>query len=315
MSLLTRPAELLSLPGFAGVAARFRESAGVGNRSTCFEVAIATGFSAACGRFSEPLPTMTHDKTLERRTFLTSTVATVATVVSGVAGCGDDGTSPADTTPSDGGTTASTESGATLDAAVDTSGASSRFDAGKTHAATNTEDSGASSTSESALSDSDTSVTSQSSSTQSTAETALSDSDASVTNQSSSSSVTSETAATTSSDTADSTTGSSPDSETISSTDTSDVSASSSGDDAGAVTVCATDTSNGDHSHPLVIPLSDITNYYYTQYVLEDGGTGHTHTVFVTPYDCADLQGGTEVILSSSEEYGHSHPCAITCPT
>jgi len=78
--------------------------------------------------------------------------------------------------------------------------------------------------------------------------------------------------------------------------------------------VCMTETTNGSHSHPLNVPASDVQRGYQdAPYPLEDGGTGHTHTVEVTAYDFLYLQGGTPVTKMSTNDAGHMHPCVITC--
>lgn len=88
------------------------------------------------------------------------------------------------------------------------------------------------------------------------------------------------------------------------------------GDDAGAGVLCSTDTDNGNHCHPLSIPNGNASGgFTEATYVLEDGGTGHTHTVSISAYDVHDLEAGFTVMLLSTEDAGHSHQCRITCPT
>ena len=51
---------------------------------------------------------------------------------------------------------------------------------------------------------------------------------------------------------------------------------------AAAAYACAT-SMTGNHMHPLTIPSSDIERGYYdAPYVLQDGGTGHTHELALT---------------------------------
>jgi hypothetical protein len=77
---------------------------------------------------------------------------------------------------------------------------------------------------------------------------------------------------------------------------------------------CTTDTNNGMHSHPLTIPGSDIARTMQdAPYILEDGGTGHTHTLELSPYEWLFLRGGTAVTTVSSEDAGHSHEVVINC--
>ena len=82
----------------------------------------------------------------------------------------------------------------------------------------------------------------------------------------------------------------------------------------GGTYVCTTNTDNGDHSHPLTVPGSDVERGYQdAPYTLEDGGTGHTHTLTLSAYDFLYLQSGTMVSAESSTDLGHSHPCVIGC--
>ena len=85
------------------------------------------------------------------------------------------------------------------------------------------------------------------------------------------------------------------------------------GGDGGGTYTCVTNTDNGDHSHPLVVPGEDVLDFAEHSYILEDGGTGHTHTVALTAYDYIFLQDGSTVTAISSETEGHSHDCEITC--
>jgi uncharacterized RmlC-like cupin family protein len=78
--------------------------------------------------------------------------------------------------------------------------------------------------------------------------------------------------------------------------------------------LCATNTDNGSHCHALVIPQGDVdSGFAEATYTLEDGGTGHSHTVTVTAYDFFYLDAGIPHTIVSTEEAGHSHPCLITC--
>jgi hypothetical protein len=78
--------------------------------------------------------------------------------------------------------------------------------------------------------------------------------------------------------------------------------------------ICTTETSNGDHAHPLTIPSSDVERGYQEgPYTLQDGGTGHTHTVELTAYEFLYLSGGMMVTTESSTDAGHLHSCVITC--
>jgi hypothetical protein len=71
----------------------------------------------------------------------------------------------------------------------------------------------------------------------------------------------------------------------------------------------------GDHSHPLTVPGSDVDRGAQDgPYTLEDGGTGHTHQLFLSAYDFLYLAGGTAWTVESTETEGHTHMCTITCP-
>jgi hypothetical protein len=79
--------------------------------------------------------------------------------------------------------------------------------------------------------------------------------------------------------------------------------------------LCSTNTSNGDHCHPLVVTMDDVNAGQFV-FTLEDGGTGHTHTVNVeSPYGgYSYLQPGYPVEFVSENGPGHEHTVLITCP-
>lgn len=90
--------------------------------------------------------------------------------------------------------------------------------------------------------------------------------------------------------------------------------ASGMGGDGGGTWTCETDTDNGNHSHPLTVPGSDVEQGFQdAPYMLEDGGAGHTHTLSLSGYDFVYLQAGATRTVDSSMESGHMHPCTITC--
>jgi hypothetical protein len=80
------------------------------------------------------------------------------------------------------------------------------------------------------------------------------------------------------------------------------------------------ETNNGNHSHPLHIPGIDVERMTGTPggcfYVLEDGGTGHTHTVTLT-YELLYLKFnvGTETMTESTMTNGHTHNCVLKSAT
>ena len=64
-----------------------------------------------------------------------------------------------------------------------------------------------------------------------------------------------------------------------------------------------------------MVPQSDASaGFAEATYILEDGGTGHTHTVTVTAYDFFYLDAGIAPSLVSGEDAGHYHVCQISCP-
>jgi len=86
------------------------------------------------------------------------------------------------------------------------------------------------------------------------------------------------------------------------------------GGTSGSTMTCSADTDNGDHSHPLTIPQEDLDTYTQpSPWELEDGGTGHTHSLTLTAYDLLSLQPGVTYEVESSENSGHTHVCVITC--
>lgn len=82
----------------------------------------------------------------------------------------------------------------------------------------------------------------------------------------------------------------------------------------GGTFTCMTETSNGMHSHPLTIPGGDVDRGYQDgPYLLEDGGTGHTHMLEVSAYEFIYLRAGVTRQLDSTTDAGHHHTCVITC--
>ena len=84
------------------------------------------------------------------------------------------------------------------------------------------------------------------------------------------------------------------------------------GMDAGG-TMCS-ETMTGDHVHPLTIPGSDVDRGYQdAPYLLEDGGTGHTHTLALSAYDFAYLEAGASRAVDSSTTNDHLHTVTMVC--
>ena len=70
----------------------------------------------------------------------------------------------------------------------------------------------------------------------------------------------------------------------------------------------------GSHTHPLTIPGSDVElGYHPGPYLLEDGGTGHTHDLQFTAYEFVYLQAGATLMRDSTTTNGHLHTCTISC--
>ena len=70
----------------------------------------------------------------------------------------------------------------------------------------------------------------------------------------------------------------------------------------------------GGDSEPSGLPPGDVERGYQdAPYILEDGGTGHTHTVELDAYEFVYLQGGTAITHESSETESHTHDCVINC--
>jgi hypothetical protein len=85
------------------------------------------------------------------------------------------------------------------------------------------------------------------------------------------------------------------------------------GEGGGTLTCMSTVQMAERHTHPLNVPASDIERGYQdAPYVLEDGGTGHTHTLTLTAYDFVYLQSGS-IMPESTMDEGHVHICDISC--
>ena len=82
----------------------------------------------------------------------------------------------------------------------------------------------------------------------------------------------------------------------------------------GDMFICTADTNNGDHSHPVTIPSADIVNgSQEAPYLLEDGGTGHTHTLELSAYEWFYLYNGMQIEAPSSMDAGHIHNVIVNC--
>lgn len=68
----------------------------------------------------------------------------------------------------------------------------------------------------------------------------------------------------------------------------------------------------GTHVHPLTIPSEDVARGYQTTYMLGEA-SGHTHTLEISNYGFIYLQGGSAIMVESSNDDDHSHTVTITC--
>ncbi|WP_413942942.1 hypothetical protein [Bdellovibrio sp. HCB-162] len=66
-------------------------------------------------------------------------------------------------------------------------------------------------------------------------------------------------------------------------------------------------------NHTLVIPIRDINAGMDKIYVLEDNGSGHTHTVVMTAGDFKRLRNNEGAMEFSSFDGDHSHTVTVTC--
>jgi hypothetical protein len=83
----------------------------------------------------------------------------------------------------------------------------------------------------------------------------------------------------------------------------------------GSSTTCV-NSMTGTHMHPLTIPGADIDRGAQdAPYLLQDGGTGHTHTLELSIYDFAYLHAGATRMIDSSTTNNHLHTVTVTCTT
>lgn len=88
-----------------------------------------------------------------------------------------------------------------------------------------------------------------------------------------------------------------------------------SADSTGGTFMCmSTVEVTNNHTHPLTIPPSDVERgSQAAPYVLQNGGTGHTHMLELTAYDFVYLQAGSMIMRESSTDNNHSHQCDLLC--
>jgi len=68
------------------------------------------------------------------------------------------------------------------------------------------------------------------------------------------------------------------------------------------------------HTHPFTLPVSDVERMVQNApYPLEEGGTGHTHELVLSPYDLVFLNGGGTATAESSMTDEHTHKVDLGC--
>jgi hypothetical protein len=90
------------------------------------------------------------------------------------------------------------------------------------------------------------------------------------------------------------------------------------GSETGGTLVCSGSTDQyadaEGHTHDITIPQEDVDAGSQSEpWLLEDGGTGHAHSLTLSAYDWLYLGPGYDLYVTSTEEEGHSHKTLITC--
>lgn len=67
------------------------------------------------------------------------------------------------------------------------------------------------------------------------------------------------------------------------------------------------------HGHTLDVPASDVTAGTQQIYDITGSNMTHGHTVTITESMFEQLQGGFEVMVTSSSGGGHTHPVRVRC--
>ena len=77
---------------------------------------------------------------------------------------------------------------------------------------------------------------------------------------------------------------------------------------------CATTNAviSGNHGHMAVVPGADVAAGIAKTYDIQ-GGSGHAHTITVTPAMFTMLKAGQMVVVASSTDAQHSHNVTIAC--
>jgi hypothetical protein len=78
--------------------------------------------------------------------------------------------------------------------------------------------------------------------------------------------------------------------------------------------VCATTNAmvSANHGHAAAIPAADVMAGVEKSYDIK-GGSQHPHTITVTAAMFAMLKAGTMVVVTSSNDAGHTHNVTVTC--
>lgn len=79
------------------------------------------------------------------------------------------------------------------------------------------------------------------------------------------------------------------------------------GDDASCKAAVATN-----HGHRMAISAADKLAGVAKQYDIQ-GSSEHNHTVSLSAQQFADLNGGKVVVVTSSNDAGHTHDVTLTC--
>ena len=84
--------------------------------------------------------------------------------------------------------------------------------------------------------------------------------------------------------------------------------------DAPPTNACATTnaTISANHGHTAMIPAADVAAGIMKTYDIK-GGSAHPHTITVTAAMFAMLKAGTMVVVTSSNDAGHTHNVSVMC--
>lgn len=63
----------------------------------------------------------------------------------------------------------------------------------------------------------------------------------------------------------------------------------------------------GLHNHPVCLPQSILSSPQAVTLTLEIGGVGHTHTIFLSAVQVADIANNAAIVTVTSSFNGHTH--------